>query len=254
MKNLFHDFATAFQFLTRLPLNWLEYRPGALARAAKFFPLVGLLIGATQAGIYVLLAPHLPLVVVAILVVLYSVFVTGGLHEDGLADVADAFGGGWNKLQTLAIMKDSRIGVYGALAILFSIMIRVFLLACLPVASVMPLLISAEVLSRWTILPLGAVLPDARANEEHPSGSVQAARIAHRISRTSLLFGTVLAFAIVGLFLHLSMWKPIVAAFSVLLLSGLYYKHRLNGVTGDCFGATVQLTTLAIYLCGAWIA
>ena len=78
---------------------------------------MGLAVGAGGAGIYWLLSPHLPAAIVALLIVLFSTLITGGLHEDGLADAADAFGGGWNREQTLEIMKDSRIGSFGALAI-----------------------------------------------------------------------------------------------------------------------------------------
>jgi adenosylcobinamide-GDP ribazoletransferase len=246
MTGIFQDIAAAFQFLTRLPLARLTYRPDALSRSAKFFPLVGLALGAAAAGIYLLLSPHLPATVVALLIVLLSTLATGGLHEDGLADVADAFGGGWNKPQILQIMKDSRIGSYGALAIVLSVAARVLLLANLPSGSFVQYAVSAEVLCRWTVLPLGAVLPGAR--EEASQG----ARIARQISAVSLAAGTLLAFGIVGYLLHTAMWIPVVTASALALLTGLYYKRHIGGITGDCFGATIQLTLAAVYLCGVW--
>ncbi len=246
MMGILQDIAAAFQFLTRLPLAWLTYRPDALSRSAKFFPLVGLALGAAAAGIYLVLSPHLPAAVVALLIVLFSTFATGGLHEDGLADVADAFGGGWNKPQILQIMKDSRIGSYGALAIVFSVAARMLLLANLPSGSFVRYAISAEVLCRWTVLPLGAVLPGARAEAS------QGARIARQISAVSLAVGTLLAFGIVGYLLHTAMWTPVVTASALVLLTGLYYKQHIGGITGDCFGATIQLTLAAVYLCGVW--
>lgn len=250
MSRIFQDILAAFQFLTRLPLVRLTYDPDALIRAAKFFPLVGLAVGAGAAGIYGLLSPHLPIAIVAVLIVLFSTLVTGGLHEDGLADAADAFGAGWNRNQILNIMKDSRIGSYGALAIVFSVAGRILLLTYLPSASLVQYVISADVLSRWTMLPLGVALPSARENaSQEPS---QGARIAGKISGVSLAVGTLFSFGVVGYFFRIAAAKPIAAALIVMLLSGLYYKHRIGGITGDCFGTTSQLTLVAVYLCGVW--
>ncbi|MGB8029136.1 MAG: adenosylcobinamide-GDP ribazoletransferase [Terracidiphilus sp.] len=246
MSRIFQDILAAFQFLTRLPLVRLTHKPDALVRAAKFFPLVGLAVGAGDAGIYLLLSPHLPAAIIAFLIVLFSTLVTGGLHEDGLADAADAFGAGWNKEQILDIMKDSCIGCYGAAAIVFSVAGRILLLAYLPSASFIQYVISAEVLCRWTMLPLGFALRGARENES------QGARIAGKISSFSLIAGTLFSFGVVGYLLRMSAAKPITAALIVMLLSGLYYKHRIGGITGDCFGTTSQLTLVAVYLCGVW--
>jgi adenosylcobinamide-GDP ribazoletransferase len=246
MIRILEDIATAFQFLTRLPLVRLTYKPDALVRAAKFFPLVGLAVGAGDAGIYRLLSPHLPVVIVALAIVLFSTLMTGALHEDGLADTADALGGGWNRDQTLEIMRDSRIGSFGALAIAFSIGGRTALLTYLPLTCFIQYVISADVLCRWTMLPLGLGLPAAR------EGASQGARIAGRISGGSVVVGTLFSFGVVGYLLRSSMIIPIAAASVVTLLSGLYYRHRIDGITGDCFGATSQLTLAAVYLCGVW--
>ncbi len=143
MNRFFQDIAAAFQFLTRLPLSRVAYMPDALARATKYFPLVVLAVGAADAGLYHLLSARLPIAVIALVIVLFSILVTGGLHEDGLADAADAFGGGWNRQQVLAIMKDSRIGSYGALALVFSVGGRVLLLTYIPSSSVAEYVVSA---------------------------------------------------------------------------------------------------------------
>jgi adenosylcobinamide-GDP ribazoletransferase len=245
MIRILEDIAVAFQFLTRLPLR-LAYKPDALIRAAIFFPLVGLAIGSGAAGIFRLLSPHLPLAIVALAIVVFSTLVTGGLHEDGLADAADGFGGGWSRQQILEIMKDSRIGSYGALAIVFSVASRVLLLAFLPARNFVPYVISAEVLCRWSMLPLGAALGGAR---EHGS---QGGRIAGQISFVSLMVGTLIALCMVAYLLRMEMLWAVGAASMVTLLSGLYYKHRIGGITGDCFGASSQLTLVAVYFCGVW--
>jgi len=241
------DIATAFQFLTRVPFGQLSCDPDSLSRSAKFFPLVGLLIGIFSASLRWGLYPHLPMMIVALLIVFAGILVTGGLHEDGLADVADGFGGGWNKEQVLAILKDSRIGSYGALAIVFSVAVRVFLLASLPASTFAAYAITAHVLCRWTALPLGFVLPAARIQAS------LGARLAGHISPSSLITGTLIALAIVAFGLRLKMWEPVLAVAIVTLLSGLYYRRRIGGIMGDCFGATNQLAEIAVYLCGVWI-
>ena len=108
------EVAVAFQFLTRIPLPSIAFEPDALARAIKFFPIVGLAVGSGAVLVQRLLLSHLSRSLVALVVLVYLVLITGCLHEDGLADIADGFGGGWSKEQILVILKDSRIGVYGA--------------------------------------------------------------------------------------------------------------------------------------------
>lgn len=248
MIRMFQDMATAFQFLTRLPLRQLPYDEGALSRSAKFFPLVGLLIGILGSLVYMWLVHHLPAVIAVLLTLGFLVLATGALHEDGLADAADAFGGGWNREQILAILKDSRIGTFGTLALLISTALRLLLLANLPLNHFAAYLISGQVLCRWTALPLGYALPPARETSPHSQG----ARIARQISGASLVFGSVATVLIVTYALRWAAWCPVAASVIVTLLSGLYYWRRIRGVTGDCFGATNQLAEIAAYLCGVW--
>lgn len=245
LREILKDVASAFQFLTRMPLPRLAYSPDALSRSAMFFPLVGLAIGAAAAVLHRLLLPHLPLDIVAVLIVLFSILATGGLHEDGLADVADAFGGG-SRERVLEILKDSRIGSYGALAVVFSFVVRVLLLAALPGKAFAGYVIAAHVLCRWTILPLGCILPAARKQEG------QGARIARQVSRVSIVVGTLFAFGMAAYLLRMAVWEPIAAVLLVTFLSGLYYRRRIGGITGDCFGATMQLAEIAVYFCGVW--
>lgn len=246
MMNLLTDVVAAFQFLTRLQVMRLDYRFDTISRSAKFFPLVGLVLGAMYAGLFRLLAPHLPADVAALGVVLFAILITAGLHEDGMADVADAFGGGWDRQRILDIMKDSRLGSYGALAIVLSVLSRVLLLGHLPATRLFAIVVAAEVLSRWTVLPLGFALPGAR--KQNGLG----ATLARQISSLSLVLGTVVAAGLVYWLMRGGAWLPCAAAVVVTLLSGLYYRWRLGGLTGDCFGATIQMTTVAVYLCGVW--
>jgi adenosylcobinamide-GDP ribazoletransferase len=212
------DIAVAFQFLTRLPVPQVPFAPDGLARAVKFFPLVGLVIGAGAAVLQKVLSPHLSRPAAALVVLVYLVLITGCLHEDGLADVADSLGG-WNQEQRLAILRDSRIGSY---------------------------LVSAHVLCRWSVLPLSYYLPPARDTEG------QGARIARLTSAFSLIAGSVFTIVTVVVVLRKAAIAPVLAAMGVSLLGGILYLRKFGGVTGDCFGATTQITEIAVYLCGVW--
>ncbi|HZP06431.1 MAG TPA: adenosylcobinamide-GDP ribazoletransferase [Terracidiphilus sp.] len=240
------EIATAFQFLTRVPLPAFAWSSSGLSRSAKFFPLVGVAIGSAAAVLHLWLSPHFPASIAAMLIVLFTVLVTGGLHEDGLADVADAFGGGHDPDQILSILKDSRIGSYGAIALLFSIASRVLLLALIPGDRFTRYVISAQMLCRWTILPLGFVLPAARKQEG------QGARVAKQVSLISLTVGSFFAFGIMVFLLRIDAVEPIIVTLLLTVLSGLYYRSRIGGITGDCFGATIQLAEIAVYFCGVW--
>ena len=242
----------AIQFLTRVPVPSQSYEADALSRAAKFFPFVGLLIGASAGLLHFLLAPHVPRLIAALLVLIYLVCITGCLHEDGLADAADGFGGGWSREQILAIMRDSRIGSYGAVALTLSLLARLLLISSLPLAHVAQYLVAAHVLCRWTTLPLSFYLPPARAQSDDQEIDGQGARLAQLTTRGTLIAGTLFSFTIVAIVLRSGALLPILAAAGATLLSARYYRRRIGGVTGDCFGATNQLTEIAVYLCGVW--
>jgi adenosylcobinamide-GDP ribazoletransferase len=242
------DFLSAVQFLTRVPLPSIDYRPGSLSGAVAFFPLVGAFIGGAAALLSTLLANHLSRLIGAFIILLFLVLITGCLHEDGLADAADGFGGGQTREKILLILRDSRIGSYGAAALCLSLVGRLVLISSIPLDLLARYLIVGSVLCRWTILPLSHFLPAAREAEG------QGVRIARLTTRSSLIVGTALSFALVGFFLRWRALAPIVSSSLVALLSGRFYMRKIGGVTGDCFGATSQIAEITIYLCGAWMA
>jgi adenosylcobinamide-GDP ribazoletransferase len=248
IRNVGWELATAFQFLTRIPMPSTTFAEDSLPRSVKFFPLVGLVVGSGAVLLQRILIVHLARPLAAFVVLSYLVLITGCLHEDGLADTADGFGGGWTKDRILAILRDSRIGSYGAIALVLSLLARYLLLASLPIGHFPAYIISAHVLCRWSSLPLSYFLPPAR--EQNGQG----ARIARLTSFSSLLFGSLLSIAIVIYALRRSAVAPLLAASLVVFMSGWFYYRKIGGVTGDCFGATNQLTEIAIYFCGVWIA
>lgn len=246
MKRLGGLFLVAVQFLTRVPVPGRHAAPPeALAQATLFFPLVGLLIGLGAAGLNLVLLPHVNRSVVVVLILIYLVVVTGGLHEDALADAADGFGGGWNKDQILKIMRDSRVGSFGVVAVTLSLLARFVFLSDLPRETFNGFMVAGQVISRWTALPLGFFLPPARGLEG------QGARVAGEIRFLSLAVGTAITWGIVWVALGPArcLWTVLIS----IIITGAaaaYYRRRIGGVTGDCMGATNQGTEAAVYLAG----
>jgi adenosylcobinamide-GDP ribazoletransferase len=231
--------------MTRIPISGLPRERHALARASKFFPVVGLAIGLIAVAIQRTLATRVPPQVLTLVIIIYLVLITGALHEDGLADAADGFGGGWTKEKILLIMRDSRIGSFGAVAITLSLLSRFILINSTLPARLPGFLIAASVLCRWTALPLGFWLPYAR--EDQGLG----AAVAGRLPLASLLWGTGFAVLSVAVALGVGSLLPWLITLAVTAVSGLYFKRHIQGVTGDCFGATNQITEIAIYFYGA---
>ncbi len=242
-----HDIAVAGAFLTRLPFRpkGLVARAAgmdALAHAARAFPVIGLLVGgiaggalwlATRADIYTL-----PSVIIGLIV---AALITGALHEDGLADLADGMGAR-SRERRLEIMRDSRIGAYGVLALIFSITLKAALLAGLPWPGLAwAAMVGAAVLSR-AVMPLCMlVLPPARADglgqgAGRPDGLVVA---------QSLGLGIVVAIALFGWAMGLA---AIVAALLAFVIVGWLARSRLGGYTGDVLGALQQVAEVFILI------
>ncbi len=235
----------ALQFLTRIPVPSTQSAEGTFARSLAWFPLVGLLVGALAGALHRLLAAHLPRTVAAAFTVAFLVVLTGALHEDALADCADAFGLKHSPEKTFAILRDSRIGSFGGAALVLSLTGRILLIAALPIGRAIPFLIAASVLARWSTLPL-TLLPAA-------SASGQGARIAGRVPAFTLLLGTASMLLILGGALRWQACWPIAFTFSLVFTTGAFYLRRLGGVSGDCFGATNQLVEIAVLTCGVWV-
>ncbi|WP_029891085.1 adenosylcobinamide-GDP ribazoletransferase [Polycyclovorans algicola] len=250
----------ALGYFTRVPIpEWVGWSPDELNRAARYFPLVGVLVGAVGA-ISLLLGAALwtPMVAVS-LSMLVTILLTGAFHEDGLADSADGFGGGFEPKRVLAIMQDSRIGTYGALALGLALLIKfcaLLALAELNLGLAALALVIAHAGSRASALSVMVWLPYARIE-----GATKAKPVAEGISSTEWRIGC----AIAGLPLLLA-WvgSPLtllqgVAVMLTLLavawLAAKYCRRRISGYTGDALGATQQVAEIATYLvlCAAWV-
>jgi adenosylcobinamide-GDP ribazoletransferase len=237
----------AIQFLTRLPVPAArDLSVDALAESGRFFPIVGAIVGLGAIAIDLLVGSRAGRNVSVVLILIYVVSVTGGLHEDGLADAADGFGGGWTKDRVLAIMRDSHVGSFGALALGLSLLARFVFLTSVSAASFYGVLLAGQVLNRWTSLPLTYWLPSAR----HEEG--QGARMARKTSMTSLVTGTGVMVIIASAACGIGALLLIAVASGVAALTGAYYCRRIGGITGDCLGATCQMTEAAVYLAGVF--
>ena len=236
----------AIQFLTRMPVPAYPFSDRTLPRATAWFPLVGAALGLLAALTHQLLAPHLSRPIVAIAIVTLLVLITGALHEDALADCADAFGLPRTRERTLAILHDSAIGSFGAAALALSLLARIALIATIPLDHLTPSLIAALAISRWSVLPL-SLLPSATLTGRGSS-------IARQLSPPILILGTLATVAVLILTLHTAALIPAFAALIVIALTAAFYHRRLGGTTGDCFGATIQLVEITVLLCGVWHA
>jgi adenosylcobinamide-GDP ribazoletransferase len=222
---------TAVGFLTRIPVPAARARPD-LNRAAVFFPLVGLLVGGIAAGTRALADLALPPLPATLLAVTAALIVTGALHEDGLADVADAIGAHTTRERRLEILKDPRIGTFGGLALIVAITLSTTTIAALETQDAAKALVISHTLSRWAILPVSRALEPAK-----PGGAGGLLRV----STPALIAATVLAAAIAT---ALGGAVALAAAALGVVVAGAVLNTTLGGITGDGYGATAKLAEL----------
>jgi adenosylcobinamide-GDP ribazoletransferase len=229
------ELLTAARFLTRLPLGAAEpLEPGALARASWAFPLVGALVGLIAAFAYAIaIGFDLPAPVAALIAVGASILVTGALHEDGLADTADGLGGD-DVATRLAIMRDSRIGTYGVLALILGVGLRAAALASIGTgAAVLAALVAAHAAGRGGMAVALYTLPAARSDGLGAlAGQPEPATVAAALGLAILLVLLTLGFApgLVAL-------APAAIAMTAI---GEIGRRRIGGQTGDVLGAIEQ--------------
>lgn len=239
-------FRLALQFLTRLPVPTDGiYSAGRMALTPRWYGGVGVVVGLAAALSYMISAAIWSPVIAAIVAVVAGLLVTGALHEDGLADTFDGLGGGRTRERALDIMRDSRIGSYGALALIGSLALRVAALSQMP-ASLAPLaLVAGHALSRAAIVP---VLAGASYLRSQGAGSAVASRPGTRTvayaGATALLAVLPLAFVVQAP----AILTGLIGAGIGHVLMRRWFLSRLGGYTGDCLGAVQQTTEIGLYL------
>lgn len=239
--------AAAVAFLTRVPVGRRVRVDGAdVARGALLFPVVGAGIGAAVGLAAVLLHPHVPALPAAGLALGVGLILTGAIHLDGLADTADAVGGG-SRAEALAIMRDHAVGTYGAAALAIDLLVKAGVIAVLlEQDDAFLALIVAGALSRAAALPLAYALPYARA-DVGPGGV-----LGGRVSIWSAAGGIAIAGAIAAALLGDTGGWMLGAVGLAIVLLGATYRRWLGGVTGDTLGAASELAeTLALAVAAA---
>ena len=239
----------ALMFFTRLPFWRIKQVDAACFKhVVDYWPFAGWLTGGTMALVYWLAAGWFPGSVAALLAVGTRILLTGALHEDGLADCCDGFGGGTSRDRILSIMKDSRIGTYGVLGLIFYIALAVNLLDALPCAPAA--ILAADVYAKSCASFLIRQLPYGRTAEGAKSGVVYAAWDARALARHA--GRCLLAVAPTALLLgyaagpHL-FWAYLVPPIVEIFLAA-FLKRRIGCYTGDCCGAAFLLCEMGFYL------
>ena len=234
----------ALQFLTVLPIRGSTAAPGD---AAGFFPLVGLLLGASAGTVLLIFSPGLGRPMSALLALAWLLVITGCVHEDGLADVADAVRAGRSREKMMAILKDSRVGTYGAIALIVTFAVRWQALAQSAVNPVAGLA-AALSLSRASLVGLAALTPPAGTGLGHAFVAACSKSVLYTVA-AQLAVAVALASIFTG-------WPSgaamLLATAAVVWLARTYFMRRLGGVNGDCLGATCNVVETVNLVILAW--
>lgn len=247
MEKQLITFGTALMFLTRIPVGrFCSPDAKVLSESSRYFPAVGAIVGCMLGLSMVLLLTFLPIPVAVFLTLALGIRITGAFHEDGLADVADS-AGAFDTDKKLDIMRDSRVGTYGALALILLILGKFVLLTellAIDLIICVVTLITAHILSRWSSVFLMATAPYARPEAANKV-------VAEGVTMTRLIEAT-----LISILLMVPLWWLSSPAIFILLpvacltafVSVKRYTHVFGGITGDCLGATNQIVEIAILL------
>ena len=242
------SFLAALRFLTVIPLPWWrQANAGETGGAASYFPLVGLIIGLVLAGLSWLLAHILPPGVVAVLLLVAMVIISGGMHLDGLIDTCDGIGGRRSPADRLQVMRDSRTGSFGVIGVCLLLLAKYVLLINIPPTLLAPSLMLMPVLGRWAMVYAIFGYPYAR-----PSGlgTVFKQGTGRRRFAVATIICLPLAtgltwwmdipyFYLVGGGLMLVIWLAVV-------LAAAYFRHKFSGLTGDTYGAINEIAEVGL--------
>lgn len=248
MRHEIRLFFTALMFYTRIPCpKWVDHSAEYLNQCTKYFPLIGWLVGGASALVLWLSLFAFPVAVSVILSMITGILITGAFHEDGFADVCDGFGGGWTKQKILTIMKDSLIGAYGVTGLVLILLMKFALLSSI-VQQVNTLLLfgistAAHATSRLApvfIIFFGEYSRDDATSKVKP--------VAKKLS--AINFAVAIVIGLLPIALLQSPWYlllPLPVLIATWLLYRYFYKW-IEGYTGDCLGATQQVTEIIFYL------
>ncbi len=231
-------------FYTRIPVpKATGFSPEALNRATRYFPLIGIIVGGVGGAVFLGASQFFSVYLSIVISLLFTVLLTGAFHEDGLADFCDGFGGGTSKEKILAIMKDSRIGTYGTIALILLFLAKIFLIAEIGLREIPMAILVAGAWSRLNpvlLIYTSTYVSDTKGSKSKPVGL--------KGSAATLIIALIFGLAP----LWLAGWKIIpllVGTQLIILLLFRWYLHRkIGGFTGDTLGALQQLSEIGFYL------
>jgi len=222
------------QFLTKLPLPFqIEATEEDFSKGIIYFPIVGLVIGALMAGLYIGLSALTNIMIASVLVIIFEIFITGGLHLDGLADTFDGLYSYRDKERMLEIMKDSRVGTNGVLILVVNIVLKMVLLVSIDPDMVPKILLLMPVVSRLMVVLLSAISKYARNNG-------MGGFFIGKTTKLQLVVAIVLV-----LIMHLIYLEGLFLLGMIIILTLIYRYHvysKIDGITGDVLGATVEMS------------
>jgi len=243
LKKEVNIFLTAILFFTRIPVKLIgEYENDMLNKASRYLPFIGYIVAAISASIFYISHIFFSTNISIIFSMIASIITTGAFHEDGLADTFDAFGGGWNKEQKLKIMKDSRIGTYGSIALILSLLFKYVLLIEYKVEYIISIIFLSQILSRLTPVVLIYFLKYVRFDSSSKSKPV-----GEGISLSNLFVAILFTFLPLAFFSIITIVIVPILFFTQLIFA-FWFKKHLSGYTGDTLGASQQISELVILL------
>lgn len=246
MKKQIHYFFTALMFFSRIPCpKWVDHSPDILNKSSRYFSLVGIIIGSIAALAFFGASYILPTDIAIIISMITSVWITGGFHEDGFADVCDGFGGGWTKEKILTIMKDSRLGTYGVSGLIFIIALKFMALYHLQALSINLILviISGHAMSRFVatlLLYTHEYVRDIDTAKIKPTTK--------QMSTKSLVISGIFGITPLFFFQKGVIFLTFIPLYLVYWYMGRFFKRWIGGQTGDCAGALQQVAEIVYYI------
>jgi adenosylcobinamide-GDP ribazoletransferase len=240
MKN----FILILQFMTRIPINInLEVKREDFGKSVVYFPLVGFIVGLFDLLVFYISSRLFPPMISSVFVVLSHIVITGGLHLDGLGDTVDGIYSGRDKERILEIMKDSRTGTFGVLALIIILLFRFAILVSLRGESLYRAVVIAPIIARTLMSLLMYKRPYAR--EKQGLGDLFIGQITRKTLIITLILGTI--FTII-----MGSYRGIIAmVVAVIFVLGFrsYVEKRIGGITGDILGASVEISEIIVLLC-----
>jgi len=236
-------FLLAIQLLTKIPIVWnLDVNEKDFGRSMVYYPLVGLIIGGILALLNLGVSKLIPVRACSIVVVIFWIYITGGLHLDGFADMVDGFSGGRDKESILRIMHDSAIGAKGATALFCLLILKIAFLNEIPSQLRYHALLFCPMLGRWSMVIISVINEYARNQDGMGKIFVQ------NVKKIELLASTLITIAPLFFSRDIIMLFPVITTIATVFIMTYISRKKLEGITGDIIGATNEITEVVVII------